>query len=167
MSSLLIITSPVAMYRITLIESELLEGKAVGTPSYMPPEQFRTDDLGPESDWYAFGCMICEMLTGKILFPPSQWSKLFEKKRQMVPQDDWPKVNVSEELRQVIHGSLQPDWRDRKLECGVLRQRMDVTHSIGDGHVISEILIALAIEYVGTGSVDYTGASIDEQLAIR
>ena len=105
-----------------LIESELLEGKAVGTPSYMPPEQFRTDDLGPESDWYAFGCMICEMLTGKILFPPSQWSKLFEKKRQMVPQDDWPKVNVSEELRQVIHGSLQPDWRDRKLDLEQISQ---------------------------------------------
>ncbi|MGI9472657.1 MAG: protein kinase domain-containing protein [Rubripirellula sp.] len=105
-----------------LIESELLEGKAVGTPSYMPPEQFRTSDLGPESDWYSLGCLIYEMLTGEVLFQPKSWIQMFDAKRQTSPSDEWPEVNVSTELRQIIHGSLHPDPRRRRLDLDQLAE---------------------------------------------
>lgn len=99
-----------------LLESEVLEGKAVGTPSYMPPEQFRSENIGPESDWYALGCLACEMLTGQILFRGDNWMELFRIKTHCVPTNDWPRLNVSKELRNVISGALQPKAADRHLD---------------------------------------------------
>lgn len=92
-----------------LLESEIPGGKAVGTPSYMPPEQFRTDHVGRECDWYALGCLICEMLTAKILFPPIAWKEMYELKRDKIPQFNWPDVSASRELHEVIRGCLQPE----------------------------------------------------------
>ena len=105
-----------------LLESEIPWGKAVGTPSYMPPEQFRTDRVGPECDWYAIGCLICEMLTGRILFAPSNWLEMYELKRIKVPGDDWPALATSVELSTVIHQCLHPDPSQRKLDLELLAE---------------------------------------------
>ncbi len=99
-----------------LLESEVPGGKAVGTPSYMPPEQFRTDRVGPECDWYALGCLIYEMLTARTLFTPANWREMFELKRNRIPSDDWPEMNASGELREIIQECLHPEPTKRYLD---------------------------------------------------
>jgi hypothetical protein len=102
-----------------LLESEVLERKAVGTPPYMPPEQFQleaSEALGPECDWYALGCLICEMLTGQILFRTGNWMEMFEAKRNKTPSSDWPAIDCSPELRVIVEGALQPKASDRRLD---------------------------------------------------
>jgi serine/threonine protein kinase len=99
-----------------LLESEVPEGKAVGTPSYMPPEQFRTADVGPPCDWYAIGCLIFEMLTAQILFTAANWTEMFDLKRRTKPSDRWPVVDASPELRQIIRGAIEPKAKDRQLD---------------------------------------------------
>jgi serine/threonine-protein kinase len=42
---------------------------AVGTPSYLCPEQFRGEEVGPRGDLYSVGVILYEMLTGR---PPFQ-----------------------------------------------------------------------------------------------
>jgi TolB-like protein len=41
------------------------EGQAVGTPRYMSPEQWAGEGIGPESDTFAAGAILYEMLSGR------------------------------------------------------------------------------------------------------
>ena len=43
-------------------------GVTVGSPPYMPPEQVLGNPVGPASDVYALGCVIHEMVTGRVPF---------------------------------------------------------------------------------------------------
>jgi WD40 repeat protein len=40
-----------------------------GSPAYASPEQFRAEPVGPETDMYALGIMLYELLTGQRPFP--------------------------------------------------------------------------------------------------
>ena len=42
-------------------------GSIVGTPQYMAPEQWEGSDVTMQADIYALGCILGEMLTGRML----------------------------------------------------------------------------------------------------
>ncbi|MEO1266654.1 MAG: serine/threonine-protein kinase [Myxococcota bacterium] len=44
-------------------------GRVCGTPAYMAPEQILGQNVGPQSDIYALGAIIWEMLTGAAPYP--------------------------------------------------------------------------------------------------
>lgn len=48
--------------------SNLTGTAGLGTPSYMPPEQWRSEDLTPAADQYALAVAIYNMLTGQLPF---------------------------------------------------------------------------------------------------
>ena len=62
------------------------DGQAMGTPSYMPPEQARGDlaQLGPKADVYALGAILYEMLVGR---PPFLGANAYDTLLQVLKND--------------------------------------------------------------------------------
>ena len=57
------------------------KGAVFGTPEYMSPEQARGEEAGPQSDLYALGVLLFEMLTGQLPFRSSDRETLLEMQR--------------------------------------------------------------------------------------
>jgi serine/threonine protein kinase len=98
-----------------LIAAEACEDEAVGTPLYMPPEQFTMTDVGPHSDWYALGCIAYELLTAKRLFPSDGEDDLHVLK-QRHPDQRWPRLTSSDEYRNLVAQAVQPDIANRAMD---------------------------------------------------
>ncbi|MEY4548935.1 MAG: hypothetical protein RL685_5130, partial [Pseudomonadota bacterium] len=57
------------------------KGAVFGTPEYMSPEQARGETAGPQSDLYALGILLFEMITGQLPFRSSDRDTLLELQR--------------------------------------------------------------------------------------
>lgn len=92
-----------------------LEGRTVGTPQYMSPEQVTAETIDPRSDIYAFGVLLYEMASGKVPFDGP--NRLEIMRMQLV--DDAPPLReaspqkIPAELEALIAKSMQKAPDDR------------------------------------------------------
>ncbi|HEY6561987.1 MAG TPA: protein kinase [Polyangiaceae bacterium] len=95
------------------------EGALCGTPAYMAPEQAFDNSLSEASDWYAFGAMLYEALTGRLPFEGDHPLELIMRKREREPSAPHEFVpGISLELSRLCSGLLarDPDQRPRGAE---------------------------------------------------
>ena len=90
-------------------------GIAVGTPTYMAPEQALNEDLSPSTDLYAIGVMAFEMLAGRPPFEAADtpMAVLFAHVNQPVPQLTGLAPDVPEELCRWVEWLLAKAPSDR------------------------------------------------------
>ncbi|MEZ4219937.1 MAG: protein kinase [Polyangiaceae bacterium] len=98
-------------------------GEAVGTPSYMPPEQLSGGVLGPATDLYAVGLVMAEMLSGSRVVGGSAMEAAM---RQMDPRPvAFPPSVVHSPLWPVIERATQKHASQRFVSAGFMLSALE------------------------------------------
>ncbi|GEM_PF-2355614 len=87
-----------------------------GTPAYMAPEQLMGEPVEEPTDWYAFGCVAYELVTGRRCFPNRNLMGVAMRKSTFDPKIGWPEWPTDSELGQMLAQALHPELNERKLD---------------------------------------------------
>jgi len=90
-------------------------GAAIGSPSYMSPEQARNTEVDQRSDIYSLGCLIFAMLAGRPPFSGQSALETIEKHCNEVPPSlvDVTGGAVSQTVADIVQKCLAKDPRSR------------------------------------------------------
>lgn len=93
-------------------------GRVIGTPAYMSPEQARGKETDKRSDIWSFGCVLYEMLTGRIPFKGETISDTLAGIIEREP--DWQVLPASTpaNIRSLLRHCLEKDPRRRLRDVG-------------------------------------------------
>ncbi len=85
-----------------------------GTRSYMSPEQIRGQQLDQRSDIYSFGCVLFELVTGKLPYTGSSPNELLNKHiSAAIPSPLVSNDNVTPEYAAVVRKMMAKNPKDR------------------------------------------------------
>ncbi|HEY5947304.1 MAG TPA: protein kinase [Kofleriaceae bacterium] len=97
----------------------------VGTPAYMAPEQGTDAEIGPPADWYAFGIMLFEALTGRLPFLGTAIQVLTDKQRFEAVRVREIAPDAPEDLDALVADLLRKDPLRRPGTADILRRLGD------------------------------------------
>jgi Tol biopolymer transport system component/predicted Ser/Thr protein kinase len=106
----------------TLTISPTRAGMILGTAGYMSPEQARGKTVDKRADIWAFGVVLFEMLTGKLLFAGETVSDTLA--QVLTKEPDWQQVPAK--VRRLLQACLQKDPKQRLQAIGDLPLLLDV-----------------------------------------
>ena len=100
---------------------------ALGTPHYMAPETLQGEEATTQSDVYAVGVMLTEMLTGKLPWGESSRSEISTVMARMVAPPQrlltlLPGGLFPEDLQPALDQFLSLTLEDRPVDCAVALQ---------------------------------------------
>ncbi|MHC4507506.1 MAG: protein kinase domain-containing protein [Planctomycetota bacterium] len=93
-------------------------GRVIGTPAYMSPEQARGKPADKRSDIWSFGCVLYEMLTGRIPFRGETVSDTLANILQTDPEWHALPATTPANIRSLLRHCLKKDPRRRLQHMG-------------------------------------------------
>ena len=108
----------------TLTVGATREGMVLGTPAYMSPEQARGQAVDKRADIWAFGCVLYEMLTGRMAFPGETQSDTIV--GILEHQPDWTALPAATpaSVRRLLQRCLDKNARQRLRDIGDARSEI-------------------------------------------
>ncbi len=101
---------------------------AVGTPSYMPPEQARGEqhNVDTRSDIFALGAVLYHIVTGKMPYPGETSADILKaaKSCTFIPPEEVPGVFVQKKIARVIQRAMAMDPADRFQSVAELKAQV-------------------------------------------
>lgn len=109
-----------------------LDGKAVGTPEYMAPEQVRRQEVSERTDLYSLGVIAFEMLTGQRPFHGETPLAIAVAQVQEAPPRPSQVAPVPEELDALVLQLLEKDPDRRPADAAAVRREVkELTQQLG------------------------------------
>lgn len=110
------------------------EGRILGTPAYMSPEQARGKIVDKRTDIWAFGCVLYEMLAGKRTFRGETLSDTIAAILEREP--DWQMLPSATpaKIREMLRRCLQKDSPRRLRDIG--DARIEIEDALGAPAVV-------------------------------
>jgi len=121
---------------------EAARGAIMGTAAYMSPEQARGQRLDKRTDVWAFGCVLFEMLTGRVAFAGDTVSDSIAKILEREP--DWSAVpaGTPASIRRLLVRCLAKDPKKRLRDIGDVRIELDAIDEVLPGATTTEVSAA-------------------------
>ncbi|MCC7206582.1 MAG: protein kinase, partial [Anaerolineae bacterium] len=141
-------------------------GEAVGTPSYMAPEQWQGLSVDRQADVYALGAMIFEMLTGQVPFTSDNiFSLMYKHLHEMPPLLGSLNAGLPPALDPVVQQALAKLPMDRFMTAGELARAFSLAlrgaprATASDGPALRVVGAELGLEtdVIGVGAASGTG----------
>jgi serine/threonine protein kinase len=106
-------------------------GVILGTAAYMSPEQARGRATDKRTDIWALGCVLYEMLTGKVVFGGDDVTEILASVVKSEP--DWGALPLSTPapILRLLHRCLEKDRKKRLFDIG--DARLDIDEAIAGG----------------------------------
>ncbi len=114
-------------------DAESGRGVLLGTPAYMSPEQARRQPADHRSDVWAFGCVLYELLTGRMLFKGNTLSDIIAAVLEREPDLDNLPRNVSPGIRRLLGRCLAKNPKRRLHSIADVRLEIDDILSSPEG----------------------------------
>ena len=115
---------------------------AVGTPTYMPPEQGRGDPVTARTDLYATGILLFEMLTGEPPFrgdDPAETLLAHQGTAPPLLSEKRPEGAFSPQLEAVVMKALRKDPLDRYGSAAEMAKALEAVPEASGRRAVSAI----------------------------
>jgi eukaryotic-like serine/threonine-protein kinase len=119
-------SSPEAVNSPTITSPAMTQaGMILGTAAYMAPEQARGTAVDKRADVWAFGVVLCEMLTGRRLFTGATVSDTIA--AVLTREPDWTTLPAATPvpIRKLLRRCLEKDRKRRLTDAGAARLEID------------------------------------------
>ena len=107
------------------------EHAVMGTLAYMSPEQARGKEVDRRTDVWAFGCVLFEMLAGRMAFEGGTVSDTIAQVLEHDPDWDALPEGTPSKIRDLLERCLEKDLRNRQRDVGDIRVEIDRVRSTG------------------------------------
>jgi serine/threonine protein kinase/Tol biopolymer transport system component len=114
----------------TITDDGTREGSIVGTAAYMSPEQARGQPVDKRTDIWAFGCVLYEMLTGRLAFAGETSSDTLAQVLTRDPHWNALPPDTPAGLRRLLGDALVRDSKERLHDIG--DARIAIAHLLRD-----------------------------------
>ena len=109
------------------LEALTREGVAIGTPSYMSPEQVTGQPLDPRTDIFSLGVVLYECLTGVKPFVAGTAGEVFAKIRDgKFKPISAAAPNVPRSLQKVVHRAMKVRPEARYFDASEMRRDLEL-----------------------------------------
>ncbi|MBN2431673.1 MAG: protein kinase [Acidobacteria bacterium] len=157
-------------FGISKAESKIhhtVKGALKGKLLYMSPEQAWGKNVDKRSDLYSLGIVLCEMVSGKVLFEDSSEFDVLEKVRSgKMPLLENTMSSIPTNLKAIIDQALKIDIEERYQDGGQIAKRLhdylNMSRSVPTPKDIRAFLTKLFPENFGLKDTDVINLTFDE-----